>query len=248
AGELLERELAWWCGQLEGAPQELELPADRPRPAVQSFRGALAPIRLPEELTAGLRQLARDREATLFMTLLAAFQVQLGRLCGRRDFLVATPIANRNHAAIEPLIGFFVNTLLLRANLEENPTFGELLARVRRTTLDAYAHQDLPLERLIDELQPERKLSTPPVFQVMFAFQNAPLPPLTMPGLTIEPFAVDTGTAKFDLTINVWESAGRIEGTAEYNADLFDVTTVRRLLGWYAVVLEAMAASPERRI
>ncbi|MCP4655447.1 MAG: hypothetical protein GY856_08515, partial [bacterium] len=179
------------------SPQVLDLPTDRPRPPVQSFRGRTEPVQLAPELTRALQELARRQGATVFMTLAAAFQVLLSRYAGQEEFLLGTPIANRNHAEIEELIGLFVNTLVMRCDLTGDPSFEELLARVRRAALAAYGHQDLPFERLVDELQPERNMSISPLFQVMFVLQNAPSDSLRMSGLHIEPLAPETTTAKF---------------------------------------------------
>ncbi len=173
-GEVLESEIAFWRRQLAGLPPLLELPTDRPRPAVQSFRGAARPVRLPAGLTRQVEALGRREGATLFMVLLAGFQALLARYSGQDDLAVGTPVAGRNRVEIEGLIGFFVNTLVLRGDLAGDPSFRELLGRVRETALAAYAHQDVPFEKLVEELAPERSLAHAPLFQVMFALQNAP--------------------------------------------------------------------------
>jgi hypothetical protein len=182
-GEVLESQLAYWKSQLANLPM-LNLPT-KPRKGVQSYKGATQNISLPLDLTASLETLSKQANATLFMTLLAAFQVLLGRYSGQEDIVVGSAIANRNRAQLEPLIGFFVNSLVLRTDLSGNPTFRELLGRVRKTTIEAYDRQDLPFEKLVEELHPERDLSRNPLFQVVFALQNAPMQPLELPGISL---------------------------------------------------------------
>ncbi|HEV7517967.1 MAG TPA: amino acid adenylation domain-containing protein, partial [Thermoanaerobaculia bacterium] len=224
-GEVLERQLAYWKRRLAGAPEVLDLPTDRPRPAVQTFAGASLALMLPDDLAGGLETLSRGSGVTLFMVLLAAFQVLLGRYSGQEDIVVGTPVAGRNHMLTESLIGFFVNNLALRIDLAEDPEFLALLARVREGTLSAFAHQDLPLAKLVGELQLRRDVSHAPLFQVAFALQNVPFAPLAIPGLDLVPVAVDNGTAKFDLTATVLSAGGGLTGTLEYNQDLFDRVT-----------------------
>jgi amino acid adenylation domain-containing protein/non-ribosomal peptide synthase protein (TIGR01720 family) len=230
AGELLEREIAWWRERLAGAPQVLDLPADRTRPAVLSSRGGSVPLFLSGELTARLKALTQRQGTTLFMALLAAFNGLLCRYTGQRDILVGTPIAGRTQLETEGLIGFLINTLVLRTDLAGDPSLRELLARVQDWTRSAYAHQDLPFEKLVEELQPERDLSRTPLFQVVFAFQNTPEMGVELPGLTLRPLPLERQTAKFDLTFELGERAEGIGGTVEYNRDLFDAATVRRLV------------------
>ncbi|MCP4661400.1 MAG: amino acid adenylation domain-containing protein, partial [bacterium] len=251
SGEVLEPELEYWKGQLAGAPQQLELPTDRPRPAMQTFRGRSRPCALSPELSASLTALSRRRGATLYMTLLAGLQVLLSRYTGQDDVSVGSPIAGRNRREIEDLIGFFVNSLVLRAVLSAGsgePSFCQLLDRARRVALDAYAHQDLPFERLVEELQPERDLSTSPLFQVVFALQNAPQETLELPGLTLSAVAVEGTTAKFDLTLSLTEGPAGIAGGLEYNVDLFDATTMDRFLAHFERLLEGVVEDPERRL
>ncbi|MCP4662202.1 MAG: AMP-binding protein, partial [bacterium] len=231
---------------LAGAPARLELPTDRPRPAVQSYRGRSLGVALPEELSGALAALARRRGATLFMTLLAAWKTLLGRWSGESDVAVGTPIAGRNRREIEGLIGFFVNTLVLRTDLIGDPTFRELLARVRRGALDAYAHQDLPFERLVEEMQPERDLSSTPLFQVMFILQNAPQVTVEMPDLTMSAVPTEGDTAKFDLTLSLQESERRVFGSLAYRTDLFDRTTVARLGVHFERLLAGIVEDPQR--
>ncbi|HEY1270474.1 MAG TPA: condensation domain-containing protein, partial [Terriglobales bacterium] len=247
-GAVLEEQLAYWKSQLAGAPAMLELATDRPRPAVQSFRGGMLSHQLSVALSEQLEGLSRREGATLFMTMMAAFQLLLARYSGREDIVVGTPIAARNHAEIESLIGFFVNTLPLRADLSGNPTFRELLQQVRERSLGAYAHQELPFERLVEELRLERSLSHNPLVQVSFAFQNAPLPRLELPGLKMTNFPVESGTAVFDLSLFVGESPEGLRLRVEYNSDLFDRLTAARMLGHYQRLLEEIAAAPEQKV
>jgi hypothetical protein len=188
-GEVLEHEISFWRGQLSGLPPRLELPADRPRPAVQSFRGSSRPVRLPADLRRQVQWLGRREGATPFMVLLAGFQALLGRYSGQTDLAVGTPVAGRNRLEIEGLIGFFVNTLVLRGDLSGDLTFGEWLGRVRETVLVAHMHQDVPFERLVQELSPERSLAHTPLFQVMLVLQNAPVGRLEIPGLRLQPLS-----------------------------------------------------------
>jgi len=241
----LAADLVYWRERLAGLPN-LELPFDRPRPAVESYRGASRPVRLGAALAGDLRALARRSGATPFMALLAAFQALLGRYSGQRDFGVGTPIANRFQRELEPLVGFFANTLVLRAELAGRPGFAALLGRVRAAALAAYAHQNLPFERLVEELSPERNLSHNPLFQAMLVLQNAPLPPLALGELALTPLPLDAGIAKFDLTLFLWDDAGGLAGTLEHSTDLFDPATARRLFGHLAALLAGVVAEPER--
>ncbi|HVR99644.1 MAG TPA: non-ribosomal peptide synthase/polyketide synthase, partial [Thermoanaerobaculia bacterium] len=247
-GEVLEEQLAYWRRQLAGVPQVLELPTDRPRPAVQTFRGSSLSLRLPAVLSERVRDLCRREGATPFMVLLAAWSALLGRHASQPEVLVGTPIAGRNRREIEGLIGFFVNTQVLRADLSEAPGFGGLVSRVRRAALDAYTHQDLPFDRLVEELVPERDLSRSPLFQVMFTLQNAPGGHLELPGLTLAPVMVESRTTKFDLTLGLQEGAGGFSGGLEYNTDLFDASTAARLGERFRTLLEAAAADLERPV
>ncbi|HEY0513600.1 MAG TPA: amino acid adenylation domain-containing protein [Thermoanaerobaculia bacterium] len=244
-GPVLKREVDFWRARLAGAPALLELPADRPRPPMQRYRGGRLPARLPAETSAALAALARRQGATPFMLLLAALGALLHRLAGQDDVVVGTPVANRNRPEIEGLIGFFVNTLALRADLSGRPRFADLLARVRRTTLDVFGHQELPFEKLVEALQPERSLAHAPIFQVLLVLQSAPLEPLRLAGLDVEEAGFDTGTAKFDLTLDLGPTAAGLAGTWEYDRDLFDGPTVERLAGAFERLLAAAAAEPE---
>ncbi|HEY0733388.1 MAG TPA: amino acid adenylation domain-containing protein [Herpetosiphonaceae bacterium] len=246
-GAVLERQLNYWRQQLADLPV-LELPTDHPRPPIPSLRGALHRFTLPKALSDELVALSRREGVTLFMTLLTAWQVLLSRYSGQHDIAVGTPIAGRTHAETEGLIGFFVNTLVLRADLSGNPSFHQLLRQVREVCLSAYAHQDLPFEQLIEALQPERDLSRNPLFQVMFALQNAPLSALTLPGLTLSPVEVANEIAKFDLTLNLEEGPEGLSGWIEYSTELFEAATITRLLGHYQMLLAGIVADPNRRL
>ncbi|MBR8840560.1 MAG: AMP-binding protein, partial [Stigonema ocellatum SAG 48.90 = DSM 106950] len=246
--EVLQSQISYWCKQLEGAPSVLELPTDHGRPAVVTFAGATYSFKLSQELSVAINKLSQQQGSTLFMTLLAAFQTLLGRYTGQEDIVVGSPIANRNRSEIEGLIGFFVNTLVLRTNLAGNPTFEELLTRVREMALGAYAHQDLPFEQLVEKLQPQRDLSHTPLFQVMFVLQNAPMSVLELPGLTVSPIENDSGTAKYDLTLYMRQTAHGLVGTLEYNTDLFEQSTVSRMAGHLQTLLSGIVANPQQRL
>ncbi len=246
-GATLETQLAYWTRQLEGMPPVLELPADRPRPALPTHRGAGYPMAISARLTEGLKALSRQESATPFMTLLTAFQTLLHRYTGQVDLVVGTPIANRTRPETEGLIGFFANTLVMRADLSDAPTFREALGRVRTTATHAYAHQDLPFERLVDELQPERDQRHNPLFQVMFVFQNPPDNGATEPrsSLTPSPMEVDRETAKFDLTLYVSESGQGLSASWQYNTDLFDETRIAGMAGHFLTLLNGIVATPD---
>ena len=247
-GEVLEQQLTYWKEHLRGAPAVLELPKDRPRPAVQTFHGAIKSIQLDAELTQALNELSRQEGVTLFMTLLAAFQVLLWRYSSQKDIVVGSPIAGRNQEEIEQLIGFFVNTLMLRTDLSGNPKFSELLERVKEVALKAYANQEVPFEKLVDELQPERSMSHAPLFQVMFVLQNAPRAEFKLQGLTLTRMWTETKTSKFDLTLYATESAGNLKLAFEYNTDLFDEARIDRMLEHFRILLEGVVRKPETRI
>src|SRR5215208_4504315 len=248
SGEVLNAQVEYWRERLTGAAPVLELPADRVRPVVQSYRGAAARFEVSREVSEGLKELAHAEGVTLFMTLLAAFKVLLYRYTGQADIVVGSPIAGRTRAEVEHLIGFFVNTLVLRTDLSGAPGFRELLGRVRETALGAYAHQDVPFEKLVEELQPERDLSRSPLFQVMFALQNAPQESLRLEGLTLSYLKTESGVAKFDLSLFMADSSEGIKGALEYNTDLFERETVERLLGHFRILLEAIVREPQRAV
>ncbi|TYT70381.1 amino acid adenylation domain-containing protein [Microcystis aeruginosa KLA2] len=247
-GEVLENQLNYWRKQLAEAPTFLPLPTDKPRPARQSFTGAHQEFQLSLELTQKLTELSQQQGVTMFMTLLAAYGTLLYRYTGQSDILIGTPIANRNRREIESLIGFFVNTLVMRTDCSENPSFQELLMRVREMSLGAYTHQDLPFEMLVEALQPERNLSHTPLFQVMFALENTPLSEVKMSGLTIDSLPLEWGTAKFDLTLSMQNTETGLMGVWEYNTDLFNSETVERMNGHFLTLLEGIIANPSERI
>ncbi|CAG0944142.1 partial nonribosomal peptide synthetase DhbF, partial [Gammaproteobacteria bacterium] len=248
-GEALQGQLAWWREALAGAPPLLELPTDRPRPAVQGFRGSRWTRILERALVDELQAFARREACTPFMVLLAAFDVLLTRCSGQTDIVVGTPVAGRRRTELEPVIGFFANTLAMRVDLAGNPAFREVLARVRRNVLGAVAHQDLPFEKLVEALQPLRSLSHAPLFQVMFILQNTPWEAASVPGLVIEPAETDaSGAAKFDLTLSATGFDGELWLGFEYNSDLFDAPTVARFAAWYEQLLRAALAAADTPI
>lgn len=246
-GEVLEKQLSYWKTQLADL-NVLELPLDKPRPKQPSFRGARATIHLSAALTRGLKTLSQQQNVTLFMTLLAALQVLLHRYSGQDDIVVGTAIAGRNRQELENLIGFFVNTLALRTDLSGTPSFSQLLSWVREICLKAYAHQDLPFEKLVAELQVQRDMSRHPLFQVMLVLQPPALQDMHLPGLTINELAVTQETAKFDLTFSLEEHPDGLTGTIEYSTDLFNAGTITRLAGHFQTLLEAVVEQPETAI
>lgn len=247
-GEVLENQLSYWKQQLNGAPALLEMPTDRPRPSVQTYRGARQSLFVPKALTEGLKTLSRKEGVTLFMTLLAAFQTLLHRHTGQDDIVVGSPIAGRNRMEIEGLIGFFVNTLVLRTDLSGNPNFRELLGRVREVAIGAYAHQDIPFERLVEELQPQRDLSRTPLFQVFFNMLSLEAPRPDLVGLTVEALSRSEPESKFDLTLYVREQNEEIHLDLVYNADLFDQARTACILQQYRYLLEQIVTAPQKSI
>ncbi len=248
SGSALDDDLAYWTARLAGPLPILEVPADRPRPAHRSSRGALHSMPLSGELTEALEQLSRDENATLFMTLLAAFGALLHRYTGETDLLVGTPVAGRTHVELEPLIGVFINTLVLRTDLAGDPTFRELVRQTRAVTLEALEHQDVPFERLVEALQPERSLSVSPLFQVMFQLRNVPESATEMLGLWLQPFEFDPGIARFDLAVDIARRDDGLSCLFEFNTDLFDAATVARLARHFRNVLESVVTDPGRRL
>ncbi|HEV7514955.1 MAG TPA: amino acid adenylation domain-containing protein, partial [Thermoanaerobaculia bacterium] len=247
AGDLLAAELGYWRERLAGSPPPLALPLDRPRPPRQSYRGARRRVRIAPATTAALRRFTRGQGATLFMGLFAAFSTLLARLAGQSGITVGTPVANRRWPELEGLIGFFVNTLVLRAELGGEVSLAGLLPQAREVALGAYAHQDLPFERLVEELEPERDLSRSPLFQAMLGLENAPAARLTLPGLTLALAEIDNGTAKFDLTLALEEDSGDgLSGYLEYASDLFDGVTAERFAQRFELLLDAALAAPQR--
>ncbi|MBC1280697.1 AMP-binding protein, partial [Nostoc sp. UCD121] len=246
--EVLQTQLDYWKQLLKNAPTLLELPTDRPRPAIQNYRGAVQYIELSNELSQAITNFSRQEGATLFMTLFAAYVTLLYRYTGSDDIVVGTPIANRDRLELEGLIGFFVNTLVLRTDLSGNPSFQQLLSRVRQRILQAYAHADLPFDELVKALQPQRDLSYTPLFQVLFVLQNAPISEVELTGLTISPLPTQSTVAKFDLTLSLQNTATGLVGMWQYNADLFDAATIERMNGHFQTLLEGIIANPQQPI
>ncbi|WP_414578855.1 condensation domain-containing protein, partial [Anabaena sp. CCY 9402-a] len=247
-GEVFSKKINYWQKQLADAPPLLELPTDRPRPAIQTFRGSSRDFPLPLELTEQLNRLSQKFGVTLFMTLEAAFVTLLHRYSGQTDILIGSPIANRDRLEINTLIGFFVNTLVLRSRLENNPPFIELLQQVKQVALDAYAHQEVPFEQIVDTLQLKRNLSHTPLFQVMFALQNAPMSKLELPGLQLSQLPIEAITSKFDLTVSMTETPQGLIGNWEYNTDLFDDETISRMAGHFQNLITAIVANPQETV
>jgi amino acid adenylation domain-containing protein/non-ribosomal peptide synthase protein (TIGR01720 family) len=243
-GEVLAKQLDYWRQTLAGAPI-LDLPTDRPRPAVQRYKAARHTFEVGADVAQRLQELSAQEGATVFMTLLAAFQVLLSRYSGQEDVCVGTPVANRNRAEFERLIGFFANTLVMRTNLSGNPSFRELLRRVREGCLGAYDHQDMPFERLVAELQPQRDLSRQPLFQVLFVLQRAPRQAVTLPGLTLGLRLNELENINFDLTLQLTETGQGLQGNLYFNTDLFDAPTAGRMVGHLRGLLEGVAAGPD---
>ena len=247
-GPALEHLVEFWKGRLGTDIPTLQLPVDRPRPSVQTYNGAKTFFKIPSELAESLKQLGKSNDATLFMTLLAVFKTLLFRYSGQTDFAIGSPTANRNRNELEGLIGFFVNNLVLRTDLSGDPEFIELLHRVRNITLDAYDHQDLPFEKLVEELRPARDLSYSPLFQVMFVLQNVPVKSDRFSGLTFHQVHVDTKTSMFDLTLTAWEENGELNGKFEYNSDLFDPETIERMVGHFKTLASNVVSDPHVRL
>ncbi|MCA1566176.1 MAG: amino acid adenylation domain-containing protein [Acidobacteria bacterium] len=243
-GEVLETQLTYWKQRLSGAPGVLELPSDYTRPPMQTFRSATVSLELSETLGEALKELSRRRGITLFMTLLAAFKTLLYRYTGQEEIVLGTPIAGRDRAEVKGLIGFFLNTLVLRTELSGNPSFDELLERVRQTTVGAYAHQDLPFEKLLEELQPERDLSRTPLFQVFFNMLNLPEAEMSLPGMSVELLAPREVGSKFDLTLYVREMNRRVSFELVFNADLFSRERMSVMLGQFERLLEQAVENP----
>jgi Condensation domain len=240
-GDVLQSNLDYWRKQLNGAPTRLELPTDRPYTQSGKREGALHSFTIPLDITAKLKEIARREEATLFMVLLAGFAALLSRYSGQEDMLIGTAIAGRQRAELEKLIGFFVNTLVIRMDLRRNPSFRELVTRVRETMLGAYAHQDVPFEKLVEELQPERSLSNNPLFQVLMVMQNLPRGKVALEGLQLEWLEVEEVSAKFDLTLVAAEVEKGMQCTFLYSTDLFDGPTVAQMADRYEALLRDAA-------
>jgi amino acid adenylation domain-containing protein len=247
-GEVLETQLDYWRQQLGGILPVLQLPTDYPRGRVQTFRGAIESFSLSPQLSQDIIKLAKNAGVTPFVTLLTAYKILLHRYTGQTDILVGTPVANRHRREIEGLIGFFVNTLVLRTNLADNPSFQELLQQIRNTTWQAYDHQDIPFEKLVEVLQPERDLSFNPLFQVKFRLENAPTEKLELPGLTLTPLNRTEASAKLDLSLDMYETSEGFVGAFEYNRDLFAPETINRMVGHFQTLLTAIVENPQKRI
>jgi amino acid adenylation domain-containing protein len=247
-GEVLDEQLSYWKRRLAGSPSVLELPTDRPRPAVQSFRGADLTMAVPDGLSQAIIDLSRREGVTLFMTMLAAYQTLLSRYSGQEIVNVGSPIAGRARPETEGMIGFFLNTLVFRADFSGDPSFRELLRQVRETSLEAYAHQDLPFERLVEALQPERNMSHSPLFQAAFVIINLPTEAMELPGLKIRPLRAAGDTAKYDLTLFIIEGRDGLTANVEYSADLFDASTISRMLERFFILLESVVANPDKRV
>ncbi|WP_067777339.1 non-ribosomal peptide synthetase [Nostoc sp. NIES-3756] len=246
--ERRETLLIYWKQQLSGKLPILDLPCDYARSPRQTFNGAKVQLALPKHLTDSLKQLSHQEGATLFMTLLAAFKTLLYRYTGQTDILVGSPVASRNSVEVESLIGLFVNVLVLRTDLSEQPSFRKLLTRVKSTALEAYVHQDLPFDKLVGELQPERDLSHNPLFQVMFVLQNVPIPTPQLSDISLTFTEVDNGSAKFDLTLFMEDREQGLVATLEYDTDLFNADTIQRMLGHFSTLLEGIISSPDQCI
>jgi condensation domain-containing protein len=244
-GELLESHREFWRRELDGAPPHIELPTDLARPPIQQFAGSHHHFTLPGELGESVRELSRRERVTPYMTLLAAFKVLLHRWCGDEDLLVGTPIANRGRVELEPLIGFFSNTLALRTRLDGAPTFREAIARVKRSTLAAFDHQDFPFEKVVEAVRPPRDPSRNPIFQVNFRVQSAAPPQLSLPGLEIEPFDLDLGFARFDLALELQLRPDRFCGYLEYNLALFEPATAAWLVDAFELLLSDAVMRPD---
>ncbi|HEX7770939.1 MAG TPA: condensation domain-containing protein, partial [Pyrinomonadaceae bacterium] len=244
----LDRQLAYWRKHLAGAPPSLDLPNDGVRPPQLNYRGATFLFELSPELSESVNAFSRREGTTLFMTLLAAFKALLFRYTGQSDLVIGTPVANRNREELEGLIGFFVNTLALRTDISGNPTFRELLHRVREVSLNAYAHQDLPFELLVEELQPVRDLSRNPIFQIVFDLQSAPAKSLELTGLTLQPYEFTAETTRFDLELHFTLTPEGLIGTIVYSTNLFAESTIRQIAERYRMLLQAVVANPEQQV
>ncbi|MEH2235450.1 condensation domain-containing protein, partial [Nostoc sp.] len=248
SGEILENQLNYWKQQLSGAPELLQLPTDRTRPGIQTYKGKRHRFSLKQELTQKLQKLSRESGTTLFMTLLAGLATLLYRYSGQSDILIGSPIANRHYKEIESLIGFFVNTLVYRSNFKDNLSFLKLLNQVRETTLKAYEHQDVPFELVVEALKLQRSLSHSPLFQVMFVLQNTPVGSVELPELTLSQLEQDFPIAKFDLTLSISETFQSLEGEWEYNTDLFDSRTIEGIAAHFENLLSAIVVNPQMTV
>jgi hypothetical protein len=247
-GDVLDTQLTYWKAQLEEFPPELRLPSDRPRPTVESYQRKDLKFEISKPVSDRLKSLSRHEGVTLFMTLLAAFKTLLYRYTRQDDILVGTPIANRNRAEIEGLIGFFVNTLTIRTDLSGDPTFRELLKRVREVALKAYTHQDLPFERIVEALQPKRDKRLNPLFQILFILQNSPITALKLPDIVITTVDTEVRSAMFDMIVIMVDSEFGLKGTITYNIDMYDAATINGMIDHYKVILDEASRDPEIRL
>lgn len=247
-GEGLQQQVEYWRQRLADAPPLHQLPTDRPRPAQQSFHGQTVQVEMATDLTQQLRQLSQAHGTTLYMTMLAAFQLLLHRYSGQEDLIIGSPIAGRNRQEVEPLIGYFSNTLALRVNFAENPTFLDLLAQVRQVAQDAYEHQDLPFERLVEEVQPERNLNYAPIFQILFGLQTMQGDVFTLPELTVTQLEAGVKKTHWDLAMHFWETESALKGGCIYNTDIFDEATIQQMMGHFQVLLAGIVADPQQRV
>src|SRR5579864_5377455 len=239
----LEAGLEYWKKELAGIPERLELATDRARPGLQTFGAEAVNVRLDAEQVKQLKRVSREKQATLYMSLLAGFAVLLGRYSGQEDIVIGSPIANRQEAQLEEMIGFFVNTLVMRVRVKPEMSFGELLGQVRETALGAYQHQDIPFEKLVEELSPQRRLNHSPIFQVSFNLQNAPWKPQQMRGLEVERVRREDLQVRFDLEVHVWERGEEVEIAWLYNRDLFDGRRMEQMVGHYVRLLQSISGS-----
>jgi hypothetical protein len=244
-GEVLAEEMRYWREQLGGELPVLELPTDYARPGVQSFRGGKYNLVVAPETLGALKSMSRDEGVTLFMLLVAAFQTLRYRYSGQADLIVGTPIANRNRGETEQLIGFFVNTLAIRTDLSGNPTFRQLLRRVKEVMLGAYTHQDVPFEKVVEELQPERSMNQHPIFQILMTLQNAPVGGLELSGLKLQTMKAKTNISKFDMTVNMADIGEGLRIGCEYNSDLFAPDTIKRMMEHFVNLLGSAVARPD---
>jgi len=247
-GDVLRSKLNYWKKQLHQAPPLIKLATDRPRPPVQSFRGAAQSFRLPAETTEALQEICRERGCTLFMALLAAFKILLHRYTNDEDIVVGTNVANRNNSQLEGLIGLFINNLVLRTRLTGNPSFYEFLEQVRQVCLQAYIHQDVPFEKVVDELRVERTLSYNPLFQALFVLQNNAVPTMKMPGLTLRTLGAQTKVSQFDLLVNMSETPQGLVGFIDYNTDLFNDSTISQMSERFQTLLKNIADNPDQSV
>ncbi len=247
-GDALAQEMAFWKQSLAGAPKLIELPLDHPRPAAQTFRGTSIELNLSRELTEELETLTRKQQATMYMTMLTAFEIFLSRYCGQKDFVIGSPIAGRTRIELEQILGFFANTIVMRANISGNPTYIEALKRVRETSLNAFAHQNVPFEKLVEELQPERSLSYNPLFQVMFTYQNTPDQEIEMGSLKLSDIKSESSHEKFDFSLSCWKEDSVLKCFLSYNTDLFDTETILRMKQNFITLLQGIVANPEQNI